>query len=56
MTLDLQNTVKPPLGIKPRAIHNEERMKEIVAAMQRYIDVGRRPPKEWIEEMLTHYQ
>jgi len=42
---------KPPIGIKPRYIHNEERRIEIESAIQRYYNADLLVPKEWYEEL-----
>jgi hypothetical protein len=42
---------KPPLGIKPRYIHNLDRMQDIISAMQRKADNGEWPLPEWVEEL-----
>ena len=42
---------KPPLGIKPRHIHNLDRMQDIVDAMKRKADNGEWPLPEWVEEL-----
>ena len=42
---------KPPLGIKPRYIHERERMFEILDAMERYAEAQKRIPAEWIDEL-----
>ena len=42
---------KPPLGIKPRDIHNLHRMQDIVDAMKRKADNGEWPLPEWVEEL-----
>jgi len=44
--------VKPPLGIKPREIHEEERCKELISAMARYFNAGILIPLAWTEELL----
>lgn len=41
---------KPPLGLKPKCIHDEERLIEVKEAIQRYIDKCKLIPSEWIEE------
>ena len=41
---------KPPLGIKPRFIWEEERIIEIKSAVFRYTEADRKVPVEWIEE------
>ena len=42
---------KPPLGIKPRHIHNLDRMQDIISAMQRKAGNGEWPLPEWAEEL-----
>lgn len=46
-----QNAVKPPLGITPRKILDAERLKEITAGIQRFIEAGENIPVAWIEEL-----
>lgn len=46
-----QNAVKPPLGITPRRILDAERLKEIIAGIQRFIEAGEDVPVSWIEEL-----
>ncbi|WP_270568531.1 hypothetical protein, partial [Bacillus sonorensis] len=41
---------KPPIGVKPRFIHDEQRAEELSNAMMRYIQVNRKIPAEWLEE------
>ena len=47
----LLKRVTPPLGIKPRDIHNLHRMQDIVDAMKRKADNGEWPLPEWVEEL-----
>lgn len=42
---------KPPLGLKPRYIHNSQRMVEILHAMERYSNARKPIPIEWINEL-----
>lgn len=42
---------KPPLGITPRFILDEERREEILLAMNRYIYENKRIPSEWLDEL-----
>lgn len=42
---------KPPLGLEPRRIHDYQRVKDIVAAMNRYIEADKVIPTEWVEEL-----
>lgn len=41
---------KPPIGLKPRFIVVEERLKDIVSAMVRFSEANMLIPPEWIEE------
>lgn len=41
---------KPPLGLKPKNIHDEERMSDIAQAISRYIEAVKTIPTEWVEE------
>jgi hypothetical protein len=43
--------VAPPIGVKPKYIHDEERFADLAAATARYVEAGLRVPKEWIDEM-----
>lgn len=43
---------KPPLGLVPRFIRDEQRAREIIEAILRYIDNGRPVPHEWIDELV----
>lgn len=47
---------KPPLGVKPAWAVNEERLRDVCAAVVRYKDANEEVPKEWLEELesLTH--
>lgn len=41
----------PPLGLKPKWIHDLQRRREIFEAMERYSDAGKPIPREWIDEL-----
>lgn len=41
---------KPPLGVMPRDIWEQKRKEELAEAMARYMEAGKRIPKEWLEE------
>lgn len=41
---------KPPLGLTPRFIRDEQRIDEIVSAIERYITARKEIPSAWIEE------
>jgi hypothetical protein len=45
---------KPPIGLMPKKFHNqavnEERLKDICEAVQRFLNAKREIPLEWIEE------
>lgn len=42
---------KPPLGLKPKWIHDKQRKREIIEAMERYSNAGKPIPAEWVEEL-----
>lgn len=42
--------IKPPIGIKLRKLHEEDRMKDIADAAVRYENAGLKVPEEWIRE------
>lgn len=42
---------KPPIGVKPRYLHDEEHMAELEGAIERYLAAGATPKKEWLEEL-----
>lgn len=41
---------KPPIGIKPRFIHDEQRFEELRQCIHRYLSAGLPINKDWIEE------
>ncbi|MCD8308452.1 MAG: hypothetical protein LUD19_01260 [Clostridia bacterium] len=41
---------KPPLGLRPKFVVDEQRRAEIIAAIQRYGEAGKAIPQEWIDE------
>ena len=47
---------RPPIGIKPKCIHNTERINEIRDAMRRYDEAGYIAPKEWWNELMDLYE
>ena len=44
--------IKPPLGLRPRLIHDTERKQSIVDAILRYIEANQDIPIEWMEEYI----
>ena len=42
---------KPPLGLVPRFIRDEARVKEILEAIGRYNEAGKPVPQEWLDEL-----
>lgn len=42
---------KPPLGLVPRFIRDEERVQEIIEAVDRYNEAGKPVPQEWLDEL-----
>jgi hypothetical protein len=49
--LELTQTERPPLGVKPQKLHDELRMIEILEASIRYLKAGDNPPIEWKNEL-----
>lgn len=42
---------KPPIGLKPRWLHDSSRASEILDAIERYTDANMSIPKAWIAEL-----
>ena len=47
----METVSKPPLGLKPKFIHDAQRVREILEAMTRYSEANYPIPIEWIEEL-----
>lgn len=43
-------SIKPPIGIIPKKLWQEQRLSELAAAIIRYLDAGKFPPEEWLDE------
>ncbi len=41
---------KPPLGVKPQKIHDEQRNEMLSAGISRYLKAGKEIPIEWVDE------
>ena len=41
---------KPPLGVMPQKIHDEQRNKILSAGISRYLKAGKEIPIEWVDE------
>lgn len=48
----LLTDIKPPLGLRPRCVSDAKRVLEILEAINRYIEVSKRVPEEWIDEFI----
>jgi YD repeat-containing protein len=46
----LEDISKPPFGLKPKYIHDEERKEECHNSIVRYLERGKKVPIEWLEE------
>ena len=46
-----EEPLPPPLGLKPRYVHDNERLKDIISAMERYSKVLKPIPGVWIDEL-----
>ena len=44
-------TGAPPIGIKPRRIHDLQRLTELFAAVLRYMEAEKKVPEEWVDEI-----
>lgn len=42
--------IKPPIGLKPKIFHDEQRLKSIDEVIERYIKANEEIPIEWFEE------
>lgn len=42
---------KPPLGLKPKWVHDLRRAEDILDAIERYTDANMSIPKAWVEEL-----
>ena len=45
------NVTKPPIGLKPRHIHETDRQHDIIHAIIRWHDAGKQIPGEWVKEL-----
>ena len=43
---------KPPIGLRPRFIVEEERIREISNAINRYAHESKKIPQEWLDELI----
>ncbi len=46
---------RPPLGLKPKNIHDTIRALDIMDAMERYAKAGMAVPLEWVSELKELY-
>ena len=47
----MENNTKPPFGVMPRDLHDEARLRELLEAVLRYLDVKQKIDPEWIQEI-----
>lgn len=47
----MENNTKPPLGVMPRDLHDEARLRELLEAVLRYLDAKQKIDPEWIQEI-----
>jgi len=50
MKKELEQIVKPPIGLRPKWVIDKERLNEVRSAIVRYYDAELKIPIEWIEE------
>jgi len=41
---------RPPLGLKPKWLHDEQRLAAVTGAISRYTETKKEIPSEWLEE------
>lgn len=44
---------KPPIGLKPKEIHDRARKEEIPNAMMRYVAADKEIPQSWLDELYS---
>ena len=42
---------KPPIGLKPRWLHETNRIQDIIDAIKRYSEAEEPIPTEWVDEL-----
>lgn len=50
--IKIKMPVKPPLGLRPKWLSDEQRLEEILAASERYIEANKELPQEWMIELI----
>lgn len=48
----MKKSLLPPIGLKPKKIHIQQRVLEILYAMIRYAENDKKIPKEWFDELI----
>lgn len=55
----MNESTKPPIGLTPRAIHEEivdiNRVEDILRAMDRYFTAKKKFPEIWIDELKVRW-
>ena len=46
----MTENIKPPQGLKPKFVHDGQRLIDVSGAISRYLDVRWQIPSAWIEE------
>ena len=47
----MDNNCKPPIGLKPRWLHETNRIQDIIDAIKRYSEAKEPIPIEWVDEL-----
>ena len=50
MKKELEQIIKPPIGLRPKWVSDKERLNEVRDAIVRYYDAELKIPVEWIKE------
>lgn len=46
----MKESVKPPIGLVPKYMHDQERLIEVLRAILRYVEAGFSISDDWIQE------
>jgi len=48
---EIEEDIKPPLGLKPKRVHDIHRVNDIIDAIKRYINTDKVVPDDWRDEL-----
>jgi hypothetical protein len=44
--------ITPPIGLVPKFVRDQERAREILAAMDRFVAADKKIPRAWVDELI----